>query len=350
MMNRKSVESLKRSEVFTRTELTPKEYLNELLQYQRMMGNIVFDDEEEHRMDEIIGTLEKLAKDRGFQMNPEFRKGMQALRAVGKEIAISMSGRNAEDRVEKTLEYVSRPNYRFRNVYVSDEEQETELDNVILTDLGLIILEIKNIKNDITISEEGRLLHDNKICYHNDSVCEKMQRKRRLLRKELEKQITERGLDIPVRIDSFIVFSYPKYMHPTITDHCGQEKYCSRGKLPFLINALTSNELYSEAEMASLKAIMEEMATQQKRFQVELDFNQIRADIIDSLELFVEKKNEKVTEQQTIAKKPATEKIIDIRIINQKRRRAAFIGTVASFTFITALAGMMTGSVIRSIW
>ena len=144
--------------LLSRPELTQEEFRKELLQFQELICNMVFGDDGAHRIDEVIVYLEKTAREKGVDRDPDFRKGVQALRRINKEIAISMAGKNGEERVARTLEYISRSNYKFRNIYISDGELETELDNVILTEAGFIILEVKNVKTDITISESGRIL------------------------------------------------------------------------------------------------------------------------------------------------------------------------------------------------
>ena len=94
----------------------------------------------------------------------------------------------------------------FKNVYSTDGEEETEIDTILVTNNGIVFLEIKNAKKDITISQDGRLLYENQISYHNDSIGDKMEKKRRLLKYQIEKEMQRLGVDKfgkPVRIESF---------------------------------------------------------------------------------------------------------------------------------------------------
>jgi len=330
--------------LLSRPELTQEEFRKELLQFQELICNMVFGDDGAHRVDEVIVYLEKTAREKGVDRDPDFRKGVQALRRINKEIAISMAGKNGEERVARTLEYISRSNYKFRNIYISDGELETELDNVILTEAGFIILEVKNVKTDITISESGRILYGNEECYHDTSICEKMENKRALLRHELETELNAKGLSIPIRIDSFIVFSAPKGVYVRVTDLCQKEKYCFRGKLPFIIDDYYGEGAYTDAEMDSLNAVMEEMKTHQKRFLLNLDFNELRKNIATALTICLGKP-EMVSKEEIVTEKvvnPETSIIPVARTRNLHTRKghsylrvaSALAGSVASFAIV----------------
>ena len=345
-MRRDYLAEMNNSGILMQPELTQEDFRVELLKFQDMLCGLIFKDGEYHRIEEAIVFLEKAARDNGVDKDPRFRKGMQAMRRINKEIAISMAGKRGEDRVARTLEYISRPNYKFRNVYLTDEERETELDNVILTEAGFIILEVKNVKTDITISETGRILYDNEECYHDVSICEKMQTKRELLQAALVKRLADKGHNIPIRIDSLIVLSAPKGVFINVTDRCRKEKYCFRGKLPFIIDAYAGEQLYSETELQELNSVMEEMATHQKCFMLNLDFNEIRSDIAEALEMAM-------PIEEPVAKRIFADKtsIVTNRIRvqeaglkrrqNYRRAAAALIGSAASFA---AVAGTLMTS------
>ena len=94
-------------------------------------------------------------------------------------------------------------------MFVSDGVEQTEIDSVVLTKNGFIILEIKNAKEDITLAPDGRILFNNSSCYHDISIGEKMDKKRRLLKKRLEEEFANRGIEKEVKMDSLLVFSTP---------------------------------------------------------------------------------------------------------------------------------------------
>ena len=278
-------------------EMTYEEYISELLNIQKNLGECVFNDQEEHRMNEIIVFLNKSAKARGVGHDKQFLSGMRDLQSINKEIAISMAGKNAEKRVANTLEYnVTRPCYRYWNIFLADEERETEIDGLVLTENGILILEVKSARQDITISESGRLLYGNDECFHDVSISEKMQTKRDLLRTELSRAIEAKGLNIPLRIDSLIVFSQPNGMFINVTDLCHKEKYCFRQKLPYIINEYCSDVAYSSEEIEALNSILCEMGTRKRIFKMSLDFNEIRSNVEKMIEMCTS--NERLNEEK----------------------------------------------------
>ena len=297
-----------------------------------MLGNMVFTDGEKHRTDESIVELERMARSKQVEKDPQFRKGIAAIRQIHKEISISVAGKHGEERVSRTLEYITRPCYKYRNIYITDGERETELDNLILTENGLTILEVKNVKTDITINENGRILYDNQ-CYHDISICDKMQDKRDLLKAEIEKRMNEKGLYIPVSIDSYLVLSTQRGVRIKVTDLCEKEKYCFRPSLPYVIDGIRANEGLSEEEMRDLDAIISKMETQKKCFDLKLDFNQIRANIAGALEVCMDDTTiDTTTEEQE--KMVATQKseatpIVDLKEYRRKRAKRFGMGALA---------------------
>lgn len=250
------------------------------------MGN---DYEAGMRLDEAIFRLESKARANGINYDNQFRKGIAALKIVNKEIAISLSGKKGEDIVAKTLEYIQRPNTtKYRNVYISNDYEETELDNVILTDSGIIILEIKNTKDDVTITEDGRLMHSGDECYEKQPLCEKMQKKRKLLKEKLEKIVNENGWDIPIYVESFIVFSTPKNIKIRVEDKFRKEKWCFRSSLTSKIDSYLGIPYYNNLQLSQLNSALSEIETQVKRFKLTVDFNEVRNDIATILAMFDE--------------------------------------------------------------
>lgn len=307
-------------------EMTQDEFREALLRIQAVICKLVFEDNEYHRIDEAIATLERAARSRKIEYDPEFRKGMNGLRRINKEIAISMSGKHGEKRVAKALAYITRPNYKYSNVYITDGETETELDNVILTESGIIILEVKNVKNDITISETGRLLYSNQECFHDVSICEKMESKRNLLKAELEDSLREKDLDIPVHIDSYLVFSAPKGVYINVTDLSHKEKFCFRGRLPLIIDGYTSKEVYSESELKELSSILGDIETRKKKFALNFDICELLHSIAFSMDMCLNEAEEISTKEKQIEKKEpemimktSQERIITIQDYKKKR-------------------------------
>jgi hypothetical protein len=281
--------ALESADIFSRNGFSRDEYIEELLKFQSFASQMILDDETA-RLDEVIAAVSSAARKNGATASPDFVAGIRGLKAIEKEIAIHMSGKRAEDEVAHSLTFVDRPFFQdFRNVYVSDQETETEIDNVILTNNGIIVVEVKSAKQDITIGEDGRLLYSNSESYHNESIGDKMSAKRKLLKARIENGLRERGLNIPVYIDSYLVFVTPKRLEVDITDNFRKEHWCRRGKLQHIVNNYISDVTYTAEEYAQLAEVIDALDCNVRRFPAELDLPGIRDGFVSLFSLITKK-------------------------------------------------------------
>lgn len=328
--------ALETADIFSRNGFSRDEYIEELLKFQRFASQMVLDDETA-RLDEVIAAVSSAARRNGATANPDFVAGIRGLKAIEKEIAIHMSGKRAEDEVAHSLSFVDRPFFRdFRNVYVADQETETEIDNVILTNNGIIVVEVKSAKHNITIGEDGRLLYSNSESYHNESIGDKMSAKRRLLKARIENGLRERGLNIPVHIDSYLVFVTPKHMEVTITDNFRKEHWCRRGKLQHIVNNFISDVTYTAEEYAQLAEVIASLESNVRRFPTELDLPSIRDSFVSLFSLIAEKPvvNE-VKPQNTVKVQPVqTRKVVPAEAKKQSSKRWNVANIAASVAIV----------------
>lgn len=81
------------------------------------------------RFDEALFIMESTARKKELRSHPAVHNGVLTMKKLAKEMAITMSGAKGENLVSRTLEYLNRPNTQiFRNVYITDGIDETELD------------------------------------------------------------------------------------------------------------------------------------------------------------------------------------------------------------------------------
>ena len=196
------IREMERSNVLMSREYTFKEYVSDIVQFQDMVCKMISGDNyhEGMRIDEALFIMESTARKRELRSHPAVHNGVLTMKKLAKEMAITMSGAKGESLVSRTLEFLNRPNTQiFRNVYITDGIDETELDGIVLTDNGVIILEVKKVKSDLTLTEDGRMVFAGDECYDKVPLAQKMALKRRLLKKCLEKAVGDKGFDIPVR-------------------------------------------------------------------------------------------------------------------------------------------------------
>lgn len=333
------IKEMENGNVLTSRELTFKEYVAEITQFQHNVCKMIAGDDyyEGMRVDEGLFILESTARKKGLRSEPAVHNGVLTMKKLCKEMAITMSGAKGENIVAKTLEFLQRPNTSvFHNIYLTDGIDETELDGVVLTDEGIIILEVKKVKSDLTLTEDGRMVFAGDECYDKVPLADKMELKRRLLKKNLAKAIEEKGLDIPVFVDSFIVFSAPKGQYIKIDDRCRREKHCFRTSLNKKIENYLGCAYYKEEQLAALREIFSEMESNVKRFETELNYDEVRQSLADAMVIIYGEQNAPI-EKIPAPNKQQTKVIDFVKIQEQSKNKMSKWG----YAVACACAGIL---------
>ena len=117
--------------------------------------------------------------------------------------------------------------------------------------------------------------------------------KRRLLKKCLENTIADRDMDIPVYVDSLIVFSAPKGQYIRIDDRYRREKHCFRTSLNKKIENYLGCAYYKEEQLTQLGEIFSVMESNVKRFETELNYDEVRRSLAGALAVLQDDTNAK---------------------------------------------------------
>ena len=344
---------MKERHVLEDNSYTYLELIDQLLLFQRTAAEIVIGKEgaEFVRLGEVISRFESRAREKNLIGDVRVRTGLNALNKARKFIAVSMAGKNGEDRTANVLRYVNREDARFyRNVNVSNGFDMSELDIVAVTKNGFVILEIKNAKEDITIGPDGRILFNNSTCYHDISVGDKMAKKRRLLAEMLEKEFLKEGIKSGVQVDSLIVFSTKKKERIHVNDQYRKERFCFNGGIPKRIDEYDSPIEYTNEEMTQIYEIFSELESKQKRFHTEFEPQEILQSFADAYEaLFIETGEKKhaeviVDERGKEESNRNTDKRKEVtRVIGSHTRITNVARFVASYAAVmTAIIAMST--------
>lgn len=337
------ITEMESSNLLMSQEYTFTEYAYEIRQFQDMICKLIAGDayHEGMRVDEGLFLMESIARKKELRNHPAVLNGILTMRKLVKEMAITMSGVNGEKLVSKTLEFLSRPNTQvFRNVYITDGTEETEIDTIVLTDNGVIILEIKKVKSDLTLTEDGRMVFAGDECYDKVPLAQKMEIKRRLLKMHLEKEIREKGMDIPVWVDSFIVFSAPAGQHINIDNKYRREKYCFRTNLNNRINEYIGCANYKKDQLEQVAEILSKMESNVKRFETNLNYDEVRHSLAEALVIL---QNDIANSEEIISEKKADENSDKVMVLdldsnsNLFRRKYIRIGYAAA----SVLAGVL---------
>lgn len=344
------IKEMESSNVLMSNECTFKEYVSEITQFQDIICKMIAGDDyhEGMRIDEALFIMESTARKKDLRSNPAVHNGVLTMKKLAKEIAITMSGAKGESLVSRTLEFLDRPNTQiFHNVYITDGVDETELDGIVMTDSGVIILEIKKVKSDLALTEDGRMVFAGDECYDKVPLAQKMALKRRLLRKCIEKAVADKGLDIPVYVDSYIVFSAPKGQYVKIDDRYRREKHCFRTSLNKKIENYLGCAYYKEDQLAQLGEIFSEMESNVKHFETELNYDEVRRSLAEALAVLQASpatKEDKVKQSAAKNLKIDAQHLEDVR--KQAKRKASGFGYAVASVFagllISGAAAMLS--------
>lgn len=337
------IKEMESSGIMMRPKMTGPERLNGLLDYQGLVLREVFNDDhaETLRLRDVSAHFEEVAKSKGLEESEVITTAIEDLDAVAKEIAIAISGASGERQVAKSIQYARRNVITLPNVNLSDGEDKTELDQVVITSNGILILEVKNYKKDITISEAGQIYGPCNKNYSDKNLGEQMNIKRHLLRIKLEAALAEAAPELKVHIESRVVFSDP---HINVTDLYKQEAYCFKTNLPHIIDSLTSDAYYTTDQMRAIAEMIKGFAEDDAAYDIEMDFNRIRQTFAEALVLIEsdsvapEKADEEHIESSSNNEHRATH-VVEVKKANTKK----YLLGAAVFT----LAVGMTAALVR---
>lgn len=138
---------------------TNQEIVDHLKDLQYAIAYEVCGEKEGSRMraDAIIQAVEGKVNALGLQDSESFVTFKQDMQDIGREIALTISGMKGEAkgfRALKALEY-DMDTYVLHNVCLDDSEGRTEIDALVVSPYGVFVIEMKNCRKTMIITEEG---------------------------------------------------------------------------------------------------------------------------------------------------------------------------------------------------
>lgn len=289
------LEELNENNIFTSDTFTYYEYVDQLTKLQTFITKRVFKESYHslYGIEDVATELKKKAIEFDVFEDEHYSRCLKAIKTVQKELAISSSGKKAEDRVNKMLSnYVNRKDFvNYPNLYISNDNGNTEIDNVILTRNGIILLEVKNIKSDATISRDGRLFIDNDCSYEKMPLAKKMEYKRNLFKSELKKFLKAKGICIDIMVDSLIVFNNSDLKKHFINNQ-SDEAHCTTNELAKIIDDYEEYIPYSLNQFEILNECLSKFSHKKKPFKTNVNFTIIKQNLSYFIDLIEEKELE----------------------------------------------------------
>ena len=173
------------------------ELLTEMLKLQEEVVKITFNEDHASiaglKIWDVENHLTELNVQKGHIADAELERFKSGCKELCNLIKAEISGRRGEARVYRTLELVTEPCIIMKNVELGDADMRTEIDALVITSAGLIILEVKNTSKDVFIDDRGDMFRTGEFLKWDCNIAEKMAIKETLLRKALMKA----GKEIP---------------------------------------------------------------------------------------------------------------------------------------------------------
>ena len=166
------------------------ELLTEMLTLQREIVELTFNDEHASTADlkiwDVERHLEQMNRDCGNVADEELKQFKNGSKTLCNLIKAEISGARGEAKAFRTLQNIRSKNIVLKNVELSDGDNRTELDAIVITGGAVTIIEVKNTAKDVFIDENGNYFRTGEFLRWDCNIAEKMSIKEALLRKALE--------------------------------------------------------------------------------------------------------------------------------------------------------------------
>lgn len=269
----RAVEILSKITAFDKDKYDRKSLLEELLKFQEELRNILFNNEHADNADlriwNVIDHLEKLNKDKGNIAEDELKNIVKQCKCIGNMISVLIAGVAGENKAYFSLQNISHYRKILKNIELSYEDITSELDNIVVTKKGIFLIEVKNIRQDILIDEDGNMYKKEKNDFVYDcNIGEKMNYKEQLLKIAVGKYLKDK------KIHSILVFTNSNI---SVENKYRYIKHIFLGQLPHIIDEYEGNKIYTEVDVEN---IIESVKLNQsnKVYSPEVDIKRFKGD------------------------------------------------------------------------
>lgn len=265
-------------ETYHRSEVLP-----ELFSFQQELVNLTFGENAggSLKLWDVESRLERLNEEYGHPADEELRRFQRGSRAVSNLMKSEISGNRGERMVFRIIDGLMSWNRAVKNVELDDGGLRTELDEVVITTKCVFIVEVKNTRRDIFISEDGGYYRTGEYSSFDCNIREKTEVKERLLRKVLEQS----GV-INANIQTVVVFTNSGIQ---VRNRLKGLKVCFLGELRYIIDEYSGDDIYTDDDMNRMESgieyarVREYYPLKQVNIrQVKLDFAALMAALEDA--------------------------------------------------------------------
>lgn len=272
------INELEKSGVMMSQAYEKKDIELELRAFQDKLVNLVFEQNhgKELRIADVQNHINELARSKGIDELEllEFNVRTEELK---KMMAREISGNKGERMMKKTLRMLTKKDVYLCNVELSEDDFVTELDSIVVTPKVILIIESKQSSKDMCITKEGNYVTDDDNKEFKGNILDKLNVKEYLLRNILEKA----GFDRNIKIEKLVLFTN---IHNTLRNECEYLKNCNCGQLPYLIDRLGEQVIYTATDIEKIIYTINQ-SHEKRKYELDFDFREYRYLFAEALAL-----------------------------------------------------------------
>lgn len=215
------------------------EYLPEMLRLQSQMADVAFDvTNSEARIWDVYDHLKQLNTERGNIADEELARFKEDCKILDNRIKAEMSGDKGENLTYQSLEKIKSESMILRNVELEIDGVRTEIDFIVFTKKAIFIIEVKNSKRDIFISDEGDYYRYGRFMRLDCNIREKMKQRESFVTRILN----DAGF-LRTNIVSLLVFTDNRI---EVENNCKEIDTTFLSQLPYKIDRYNGWNMFTE--------------------------------------------------------------------------------------------------------
>lgn len=257
---------------FKEAKYQRNEVLPELLKLQSEMVQLTFGDREDAadlKIYDVAAELKRRNEMSGNAAGAEFERLDFEMFQLGNEIRALISGNKGEAKAFYALLGIHNPKIILQNVELEENGIHTELDAVVITPKVAAIIEVKNTRGNVLISEDGVYYRVGETLKKDSDIAEKMQLRERFLKNLLARNgIT----DVPVH--SILVFTND---YIEVRNKCPEIKTCFVNLLADTVENLETKETMDREKRKEIEDLVRE-ATKVNAYKMRFNADQLKVD------------------------------------------------------------------------
>lgn len=326
---------------FSKDKYQKDELLTEMFALQQEIVRLTFNDEHAATADlkiwDVERHLEQLNIDCRNVADKELQRFKEESKTLCNLIKKEISGNRGEAKAFKSLQNLKTQNIILENVELSDGKRRTELDAIVITPMGIVIVEVKNTTKNIFIDEIGDYYRTGQFLKWDCNIAKKLMLKKELLEKALVFDGIE---DIPVK--SIVVFTNNRI---EVQNNYPEIQTCFLSQLAHLIDDYKSDKSLEDEMMIRIEASIRS-AECKESYPFEFDAEQYKRDFA-TLMVILEEASAKTEDKEYEGEVTSKMKkgIMSVLRTICSSKQAGYIASVVADAAVTAIYSAAVGEV-----